>query len=72
MTDQYLNVCPYCNGMLTIDVFQGEREPVCVSNDPLYGGELQYSVCQNCGSVVRSYMKPNKMRENKKHGTMEG
>ena len=68
MTDQYLNVCPYCNGMLTIDVFQGEREPICVSNEPLYGSKLRYSVCRNCGSVVRSYMKPNKTQESKNDG----
>ena len=66
MTDQYLNVCPYCNSMLTIDVFQGDREPICVSNDPFYGSKLHYSVCRNCGSVVRSYMEPNKTQKKEK------
>ena len=60
MTDQYLNVCPYCNAILTTDVFEAEAEPVCVSRDPLFGGRLRCCVCRSCGSVVRSYLKPNR------------
>ena len=65
MTDQYLNVCPYCSGTLRIDVFQGDCKPTCISSDPLFGSRLRYSVCRNCGSVVRSYMEPDETRESK-------
>ena len=65
MTDKYLNVCPYCNGMLTIDVYQGVCEPGCVRNATLTGSRLYYSVCRSCGSVVRSYLKPGRTPEEK-------
>ena len=69
MTDKFLNACPYCNGMLTIDVFRGCCEPVCARNAPRYGGRLYYSVCRSCGSVVRSYLEPGKTQEKEADAT---
>lgn len=57
MTDTYLNVCPYCHAALRIDDFQEDFTP-------LSGSKLHYSVCQNCGSVVRSYVEKDKESEN--------
>ena len=66
MTDRYLNVCPYCHGTLTVDVFQGAGELICISGGPCGERKLRCSVCRNCGSVVRSYAEKEEKAEEHK------
>ena len=62
MRDQYVPVCPYCGGTEMIESLQSGYAAI-TAKDNIFGGvSLYHSVCRNCGSVVRSYVKkPEKL-----------
>ena len=66
MTDKYVEFCPFCNGTEMIEAFQGSQGAIFGVNNKMTGTALYHSVCRNCGSVVRSYVKdPEKLLKRK-------
>ena len=66
MADKYVARCPYCGGTETIEVYQFYYGAVSSVNNKLHGADLYHSVCRNCGSVPRSYVKdPEKLLKKK-------
>ena len=61
-TDEYAVRCPYCGGSEMIEAFQSAYGAVSAVSHKLGGATLYHSICRNCGSVVRSYVKdPEKL-----------
>lgn len=66
MQDKYVQKCPYCGGIEVIESLQGGYATITATNNMWGGVELYHSVCRNCGSVVRSYVKnPEKLLKRK-------
>ena len=66
LTDKYVIRCPYCGGTEIIEAFQSYYGAVVSPKNKLGGTELYHSVCRNCGSVLRSYVKdPEKLLKKK-------
>ncbi len=64
--DPYVSRCPYCGGTRMIEAFQSAYGAVTATSNKLGGRPLYHSVCLNCGSVVRSYVKePQKLLKRK-------
>ncbi len=64
--DKYVNVCPYCGGNEIIEAFQSAYGAITAVQNKWGGSALYHSVCRNCGSVVRSYVKdPEKLLKKK-------
>ena len=65
--DAFVTSCPFCGGTEMTEGFQGGYAELCSSANKLSGSQIIYhSVCRNCGSVVRSYVKdPEKMLKKK-------
>ena len=64
--DRYVPVCPYCGGFEIIETYQVGYGAVAALQNKLGGCPLYHSVCRNCGSVVRSYVKePEKLLKKK-------
>ena len=60
--DQYVFSCPYCGGSEMIETLQSAYGAVSAVSNKLGGVALYHSICRNCGSVVRSYVKdPEKL-----------
>ena len=60
--DKFVPVCPYCGGYEIIESFQTSYGAVTAVQNKLGGCALYHSICRNCGSVVRSYVKePEKL-----------
>lgn len=63
--NHYVTVCPYCGGSEFIEAYHAYGAITAVQNK-LGGCALFHSVCRNCGSVVRSYVKdPEKLLKRK-------
>lgn len=64
--DRYVQTCPFCGGYEIIEAYQtGYGAATAVSNK-LGGCAIYHSICRNCGSVVRSYVKdPEKLLKRK-------
>lgn len=59
-------VCPYCGGSEFIETYQDSYGAISAVQNKLGGCALYHSVCRNCGSVVRSYVKdPEKLLKRK-------
>lgn len=66
MQDKYVQKCPYCGGIEVIESLQTGYARITATNNIWGGVELYHSVCRNCGSVVRSYVKnPEKLLKRK-------
>lgn len=64
--DKYVQVCPFCGGYEIIVTFQSAYGAVSAVQNKFGGCALYHSVCRNCGSVVRSYVKePEKLLKKK-------
>ena len=64
--DKYVQVCPYCGGSEIIVAYQDAYGAISAIHNNLGGCALYHSVCRNCGSVVRSYVKnPEKLLKRK-------
>ena len=63
MRDKYVFNRPYCRGTEVIGAYQSSVTAV----DNIWGvANLYHSICRNCGSVVRSYVKePEKLLKKK-------
>lgn len=66
MTDKYVMNCPYCGGMEVIEACQSGYGAVAAVDHVFRSVSLYHSVCRNCGSVIRSYVKePEKLLKRK-------
>ncbi len=66
MHDRYVTNCPFCGGTEVIESFQDGYGAVTAVSNKWGGVRLYHSVCRNCGSVVRSYVKePGKLLKRK-------
>lgn len=66
MQDKYVQKCPYCGGIEVIESLQNGYATITATNNIWGGVGLYHSVCRNCGSVVRSYVKnPEKLLKRK-------
>ena len=66
MTDKYVTRCPYCGGSEIITTCQTAYGAVTNAESILHSAELYHSVCRNCGSVLRSFVKdPEKLLKKK-------
>lgn len=66
MQDKYVINCPFCGGTEVIESCQGGYGSVSAVSNVLGGATLYHSICRNCGSVVRSYVKePEKLLKKK-------
>ncbi|MBR7081383.1 MAG: hypothetical protein IKI49_01560 [Oscillospiraceae bacterium] len=66
MTDKYVFTCPYCGGSEMIEGVQCGYVAILETSSRCIGCGLFHSVCRNCGSVVRSYVKePEKLLKKK-------
>lgn len=64
--DQYVKACPYCGGCEIILAYQTAYGSITAVQNKLGGCALYHSVCRNCGSVVRSFVKePEKLLKKK-------
>ena len=64
--DKYVTRCPYCGGSEIVTGFQDGYAAIVGVQHKFGGCALYYSVCRNCGSVVRSYVKdPEKLLKKK-------
>lgn len=66
MQDEFVKSCPYCDGTEMIECYQSGYASV-TAVDNMWGGvSLCHSICRNCGSVVRSYVRePEKLLKRK-------
>ena len=65
-TDKYVEKCPFCGGTEFIQTFQAGYGATVATSNKFGGAALYHSVCRNCGSVVRSYVKdPEKLLKRK-------
>lgn len=70
MQDKYVKECPFCGGNEMIKCHETGYTVVTAVNNvwaSMWGGPtLYHSICRNCGSVVRSYVKePEKLLRRK-------
>ena len=66
MQDKYVLNCPFCGGTEVIESWQGGYGAVTAVSNKWGGAGLYHSICRNCGSVVRSYVKePEKLLKKK-------
>ena len=60
--DMYIKKCPYCGCTEIITAFQSAYGAITGEHHKLGGTALYHSVCRDCGSVLRSYVKePEKL-----------
>ena len=60
--DKYVPVCPFCGGYEIIETYQDGYGAISAVKNKLGGRALYHSVCRDCGSVLRSYVKdPEKL-----------
>lgn len=66
MQDKYVKNCPFCDGTEIIESCQGGYASVSGVNNMWSAETLYHSICRNCGSVIRSYVKdPEKLLKRK-------
>lgn len=64
--EKYVLQCPYCGGSEIIMGYQDGYAAIIGAQNMLGGITLYHSVCRDCGSVVRSYVKePEKLLKKK-------
>ena len=60
--DAYVIRCPFCGSTQMIETFQSAYGALTATSNKLGGRPLYHSVCRQCGSVVRSFVKnPEKL-----------
>lgn len=60
--DLYVKACPYCGGSEIITAYQSAYGAITAVSHKMGGCALYHSVCRDCGSIVRSYVKdPEKL-----------
>lgn len=65
-SDKFVTACPYCGGTEMIEAYQDAYGAVTAKGNAFGGCRLYHSVCRNCGSVVRSYVRdPEKLLRRK-------
>ena len=58
--------CPFCGGTEMIETYQSGNGSVTAVGSVFRGAYLYHTICRNCGSVVRSYVKdPEKLLSRK-------
>ncbi|HEL7680693.1 TPA: hypothetical protein UL418_000575 [Clostridioides difficile] len=57
MQDKCVINCPFCGGTEVIESYQSSYGSVTAVSNKMGGVGLYHSICRNCGSVVRSYVK---------------
>ncbi len=61
-TDKFVQRCPFCGGTEMIEAYQTGYGSVTALSNKLGGVSLYHTICRDCGSVVRSYVKdPEKL-----------
>ncbi len=66
MEDKFVKICPFCNGNEIIEALQGGYGAISATSNKMGGVALYHSVCRQCGSIVRSYVKePEKLLKKK-------
>ena len=66
MKDKYVEKCPYCNGIEMSEAYQANYAQITPSDNKWGGMPLHHTICLECGSVVRSYVKePKKLLKRK-------
>ena len=55
--DKYIYSCPYCGSTEMIESLQGGYAAVYAADHQIGGDTLYHTICRNCGSVLRSYVK---------------
>ena len=64
--DPYVFSCPVCGGTEMIEAYQSAYGSITAVDNAFGGCSLYHSVCRNCGTVVRSYVKdPEKLLKKK-------
>lgn len=64
--DMYVKKCPYCGGNEIIEAYQNGYACITAKSNIWGGQQLCHSVCRNCGSIIRSYVKePEKLLKRK-------
>lgn len=61
MKDEYVLNCPYCRGSEVIEACQRGYGEITAVGHVFRSVPLYHSVCRNCGSVIRSYVKEPEM-----------
>lgn len=56
-TDQYICSCPYCGSTEMIETLQSGYAAIYAADHQIGGDSLYHTVCRNCGTVLRSYVK---------------
>lgn len=65
-TDKIVTRCPYCGGVEMIEAVQSSYGAIYAKSNQFGGRSLYHSVCRNCGSIVRSFVKePEKLLKRK-------
>ena len=64
--DKFVEICNFCGSTEIIVAFQTAYGAVSAVENKFGGCALYHSICRNCGSVVRSYVKePEKLLKKK-------
>lgn len=64
--DPYVESCPYCGGKEMIECYQDAYGAITAKSNIWGGKTLYHTVCRNCGSVLRSFVKePEKLLKRK-------
>ena len=67
MVDIKITECPFCHGTEFLEGKQNDSRAEMQSTQNMwYSGVVYHTVCRNCGSIVRSYVKnPENMLKKK-------
>jgi len=61
-----LSACPFCGGTEFIETYQNGYASLTSAESGWLGATMNHTVCRDCGSIVRSYVKdPEKLVKKK-------
>ncbi len=64
--DRYVTRCPYCGSSEIVPAYQDGYAAISGVQNKFGSCALYHSICRNCGSIVRSYVKdPEKLLKKK-------
>lgn len=66
MKEVRISACPFCGGNEFIEAYQNGYATLTSTESGWLGATLSFTICRDCGSVVRSYVKdPEKLIKKK-------